>query len=315
MPLVDFSSGRKHQQRVGQALASALPLSPHVPHTQEPQVPQAQTQQTLPQDDLYLANLDPIGSGDDYTVLDLSLDTHLRHASLATFAAVPPLPQDSFTSFTSSHDLNTDLLFPSPPPSDQNGSTSSGQSVRNVNIIDPESAYDGQQTASAVAPPPQTSQTSASEHIHEDLDQYLPTLHIAALRGRTSIIPVLLDHGLDIHEPDFEGRTALHLAAMNGHTEAVRILLQRGAAINMTDSAQRTPIHWAALQQKMETLQMLIGCGADVNATDKNLWTVAHICVERGWEAGLTHVLRAGGDIYRRARKCDSWKREEPIAD
>ena len=146
-------------------------------------------------------------------------------------------------------------------------------------------------------------------------DGHLPVLHIAAFRGRTSIVSILLDQSLPVNEQDSSGRTPLHLAAMNGHADAANVLLTRGALANTKDKLGRTPIHWAALGQHEETLKVLISHGADVNAADNNDWTVVHVCAERGWDVGLTAVLQAGGDLTRRARKCEVWRRQEPNAD
>ena len=146
-------------------------------------------------------------------------------------------------------------------------------------------------------------------------DGNLPVLHIAAFRGRTSIVSILLDQSLPVNEQDSSGRTPLHLASMNGHADVANILLARGALVNTKDNLGRTPIHWAALGQHEKTLKVLISQGADVNAADRNDWTVVHVCAERGWDEGLTAVLQAGGDLTRRAKKCDVWKRQEPTAD
>ena len=102
---------------------------------------------------------------------------------------------------------------------------------------------------------------------------------------------------------------------MNGHADVANVLLTRGALVNLQDHLGRTPIHWAALGQHERMLKVLIGQGADVNAADKNDWTAVHICVERGWEEGLTAVLQAGGDLTRRARKCEVWRQQEPSGD
>jgi ankyrin repeat protein len=146
-------------------------------------------------------------------------------------------------------------------------------------------------------------------------DGHLPVLHIAAFRGRTFIISLLLDQSLPINEQDSTGRTPLHLAAMTGHADAANILLARGAFANAKDNLGRTPIHWAALGKYEKTLKVLISEGADVNAADNNDWTVVHVCAERGWAEGLTAVLQAGGDLTRKARKCEVWRRQEQSAD
>ena len=57
-----------------------------------------------------------------------------------------------------------------------------------------------------------------------------PPLSLAAEKGHTDIVALLLDHGSDVHAGvvSTESYTPLIMAASNGHTEIVKLLLDRG---------------------------------------------------------------------------------------
>ena len=60
-------------------------------------------------------------------------------------------------------------------------------------------------------------------------------LHTAASKGRTNLVKVLLDRGVNIDATEVGQWTALHYAAQHGHIEIVKLLLDRGASIDTTD--------------------------------------------------------------------------------
>jgi ankyrin repeat protein len=67
-------------------------------------------------------------------------------------------------------------------------------------------------------------------------------------------------------EKDSAGNTLLHLAAMRGGTEILRILISLGSYVHATNNVGETPLHFAARNGHTGTTQMLINSGADVNA-------------------------------------------------
>ena len=54
-------------------------------------------------------------------------------------------------------------------------------------------------------------------------DDLNSTLHIAAVKGHTAAMRLLLDNGADVNTIDNGGSTALHYAALEGHVAAVRL--------------------------------------------------------------------------------------------
>ena len=67
-------------------------------------------------------------------------------------------------------------------------------------------------------------------------------IHLATANGHPEVIQTLLEHGVDIHSTDKDGRTALHLASSSGKVEVARLLLEHGADANLADNDGCTPL-------------------------------------------------------------------------
>ena len=50
-------------------------------------------------------------------------------------------------------------------------------------------------------------------------------LHLSVLNNTPQVIPVLLEHGADLHARDWDGYTALHMAVVRGNLPCVAVLL------------------------------------------------------------------------------------------
>ena len=67
------------------------------------------------------------------------------------------------------------------------------------------------------------------------------TLIFAAAAGDLDEIRRLHSIGIDLSEPDYDGRTALHLAASENQGEVVKYLLKNGVNVNPKDRWGGTP--------------------------------------------------------------------------
>lgn len=89
-------------------------------------------------------------------------------------------------------------------------------------------------------------------------------LHLAALFNHCEIGSILLRKGANINavsaNPGLEhdGSTALMLAAGRGHTRFVRLLLENGANYNMANVHDFTALHRAVCMQEPKVVEMLL---------------------------------------------------------
>ena len=77
-------------------------------------------------------------------------------------------------------------------------------------------------------------------------------LHVAAIRGDSRIITLLLDAGAEIDARGEYGHTPLHEAVGQGHIEAVRLLLSRGADAGIRNDWGQTARESAQIGGKHE---------------------------------------------------------------
>jgi uncharacterized protein len=54
-------------------------------------------------------------------------------------------------------------------------------------------------------------------------------LMVAANKGQTATVRLLLDKGADVHVKDIDGRTVMMIAGKEGHSEVVQLLRRAGA--------------------------------------------------------------------------------------
>jgi ankyrin repeat protein len=68
---------------------------------------------------------------------------------------------------------------------------------------------------------------------------------------------MLIGCGASLVESDLGGLTPLHIAAEKGHTDVVKLLLLKGADRGALDSIGYTPIDWACQKQHQECVMLL----------------------------------------------------------
>jgi ankyrin repeat protein len=91
-------------------------------------------------------------------------------------------------------------------------------------------------------------------------------LIMAAYKGYTDIVKLLLDAGADIHalDPGMKA-TALHAAAYAGHAEAAKLLIEAGVEINRKGPYNGyTALHDAVWQNNIDVARVIIDAGADI---------------------------------------------------
>eukprot|EP01090_Pellita_catalonica_P018547 TRINITY_DN6036_c0_g1_i1.p1 TRINITY_DN6036_c0_g1~~TRINITY_DN6036_c0_g1_i1.p1 ORF type:complete len:400 (-),score=56.01 TRINITY_DN6036_c0_g1_i1:551-1750(-) len=80
----------------------------------------------------------------------------------------------------------------------------------------------------------------------------------AAKAGNLDQIVQLLQSGVDINQPDINGKTALHWAAETMNLKLAKLLLKRGAESCARNVKNQTPAHYAAYMGNREILAELV---------------------------------------------------------
>ncbi|XP_058271825.1 ankycorbin isoform X2 [Hemibagrus wyckioides] len=155
-------------------------------------------------------------------------------------------------------------------------------------------------------------------------------LHVAATRGQTECLAIILAHGADVCVVDASGFSALHLAAKNNHQECAKKLIQSKCAIDALDSGGRTALHYAAANGNIVIVQLLceqkcpvnlkdvdgltplllsarhahpevcgilLDWGAHINACDRNGRSAVMLAGESGCVSAVDLLVRRGADL------------------
>ncbi|KAJ8338774.1 hypothetical protein SKAU_G00355600 [Synaphobranchus kaupii] len=156
-------------------------------------------------------------------------------------------------------------------------------------------------------------------------------LHVAATRGQTECLAVILAHGVDASLMDGSGFRALHLAAKNNHQECAKKLIQSKCTIDALDSSGKTALHHAAACGSVLVVQLLcehkspvnlkdadgftplllsarhahadvcrtlIDWGADINACDKSGRSAVMLASESSCIAAVEVLVQKGADLH-----------------
>ena len=104
-------------------------------------------------------------------------------------------------------------------------------------------------------------------------------LHIAAVRGNTEIIRILLFYGADKDSKNVNENSPLHLAASYGHIEIVKILVSNGAKVDSLNFFGDTPLLRSIYNGEITIAKYLIDHGAKVNARNNFGNSIMHEAV------------------------------------
>ncbi|MEU0676968.1 ankyrin repeat domain-containing protein [Streptomyces sp. NPDC006172] len=123
-------------------------------------------------------------------------------------------------------------------------------------------------------------------------------LDVAAGRGHTDVVRLLLDAGADPEQRagEYEESTPLCLAAIRGHTAVVGALLDAGARSGAQGRMGYVPLVLAATAGNdgyPETVDLLLDHGADVNAVMKGK-TALDWAIGFGQVSMVRHLLSRG---------------------
>jgi len=70
--------------------------------------------------------------------------------------------------------------------------------------------------------------------------------HVAAQRGHSELVQLLLDFGVDVNATKSGHSPPLVVASNSGNLDVVRLLIDGGADVNMQDDMSLAPLHVAS---------------------------------------------------------------------
>ncbi|KAM9264372.1 ankyrin repeat domain-containing protein 35 [Morus bassanus] len=120
--------------------------------------------------------------------------------------------------------------------------------------------------------------------------------HLAASKGLTECLTLLLAHGAPVNEKNDDGNTALHLATIACQPQCVKVLLQHGANESHVDGQDRTPLHWAASSGCASSVLLLCDHEALLDVTDAHGQTPLMLAARGNHAAICAQLLQRGAD-------------------
>jgi ankyrin repeat protein len=151
---------------------------------------------------------------------------------------------------------------------------------------------------------------SRGANVHTHGDGKNAAVYIAAKRGHTDIVKLLLDKDADVDAVDVDGQTPLQVAA---GLEIIRLLVEHDANVNVRDRhSDATLLHRLASaavldqaenkkrrQEYIDLIKLLIAHKADVGGRDSSGQTALHLAMHGDLE--LTRLLLdAGASVHER---------------
>ncbi|XP_067583618.1 ankyrin repeat domain-containing protein 35 isoform X1 [Pseudorca crassidens] len=121
--------------------------------------------------------------------------------------------------------------------------------------------------------------------------------HLAASKGLTECLTVLLANGADINSKNEDGSTALHSATISCQPQCVKVLLQHGANEDAVDVENRTPLHWAAFSGCASSVLLLCDHEAFLDVLDNDGRTPLMIASLGGHAAICSQLLQRGARV------------------
>ncbi|XP_012585628.1 PREDICTED: ankyrin repeat domain-containing protein 35 isoform X2 [Condylura cristata] len=121
--------------------------------------------------------------------------------------------------------------------------------------------------------------------------------HLAASKGLTECLTVLLANGADINSKNEDGSTALHLATISCQPQCVKVLLQHGANEDAVDVENRSPLHWAASSGCASSVLLLCDHEAFLDVLDNDGRTPLMIAALGGHAATCSQLLQRGARV------------------
>ncbi len=115
--------------------------------------------------------------------------------------------------------------------------------------------------------------------------------------GKTDVVKLFLDAGMNPNVQDSDGWTALLKAEDNNHLETVKVLLANGADEKLKTKFGFTFLMAAAARGDTERVKALLAKGAEINAKNNKGYTALMEAVEKGRTETVKFLLAKGADV------------------
>ncbi|MGL9778991.1 MAG: ankyrin repeat domain-containing protein [Wolbachia sp.] len=137
----------------------------------------------------------------------------------------------------------------------------------------------------------------ANIHAKDNTSAGKKSIHVAAMEGCTNIVELFLSRGVDVDDPDTEGRTSLYYAAWKGELDTVEFLVDKGANVHAKKNGGVKPIH-AATDGHQEIIGFLLSKGASIDDTNEDGWAPLHYAANDGWLEVVEFLISKGADVH-----------------
>lgn len=143
-----------------------------------------------------------------------------------------------------------------------------------------------------------TSSFSCSSNWPRMLLRGMTSLHWAAFLGHREIVGDLIMNGADLDaRVSHSGESPLHLAARRGHSVAVGVLLDAGATPTLLSWSKLSPMDLAACNNRADTVREFLSRGLDPNSKNPLGYTALHQAAYMNAGQALEVLIGAGGSL------------------
>jgi ankyrin repeat protein len=118
-------------------------------------------------------------------------------------------------------------------------------------------------------------------------------LSIAAERGRTALVRLLIEAGVAVRKPEIGGR-ALQRAAEEDHADVVVALMEARAPLGFATWEGEPPLHAAAARGQQAVVEVLLEGGVDPDQADRSGQTALIKAAGGGHALAVASLLRLG---------------------
>ena len=119
-------------------------------------------------------------------------------------------------------------------------------------------------------------------------------LMFAAWQGKTEVIKILLEHGVDVNCKTKYDWAPIDVCCRDGYEEIVSLLLEKGAPVNLKSTKGYTALGLAAHNGYLSIVKMLVNAGADFNSPDEEGNSPLDDAITQKHEGVVTYLLSNG---------------------